>query len=62
MPLACFQCVEHCWSHRNMPKACPYVMMKSKIYTAAHRVGEKERGARFAADTSHQLGKIDIYE
>ena len=24
--------------------------------------GEKERGARFAADTSHQLGKIDIYE
>ena len=24
--------------------------------------GEKERGARFAADTSRQLGKIDIYE
>ena len=31
-PSACFQCVDNCCLHRNMPKACPYVMMKSQIW------------------------------
>ena len=28
-PSACWVCVEHCRLQRNMPKACPYVMVLS---------------------------------